>query len=114
MAAAPVPTPELTLTPETSTSGIIFHCAGRITASSTARLQDEVRPHFSNAKRVVLDLSQVNYVDSSGLGAIVRLWTSARNTQCEFKVTNLTPRLKDLFTITNLSSIFENVEHGGM
>jgi anti-sigma B factor antagonist len=115
MAASPgVPLPELRLTPETNPEGIVFHCAGKITATSASRLQDEVRPHFANAKRVVLDLSNVEYVDSSGLGALVRLWTSARKGNCEFKVTNLTPRLKDLFSITNLNSMFEGVEYRGM
>jgi anti-sigma B factor antagonist len=113
-ASSALPAPELKLTAETNPAGIVFHCAGRITATSTSLLQEEVRPQLSQAKRVVLDLSKVDYVDSSGLGAIVRLWTSARKANCEFKVTNLTPRLKDLFTITNLSSVFEGVEHGGM
>lgn len=115
MATSPaVPTPELKLTKESSPSGIVFHCMGKITATSTSQLHEEVHPHFADAKLVVLDLSGVGYLDSSGLGAIVRLWASARKANCEFKVTNLTPRLKDLFTLTNLSSIFEGVEHSGM
>ena len=112
-ASAGVPLPELKLTSETSPAETIFHCTGRITASSVSRLQDEVRPHFATAKRVLLDLNNVDYVDSSGLGAIVRLWTSARKANCEFKVTNLTPRIKDLFSITNLNSMFEGVEYRG-
>jgi anti-sigma B factor antagonist len=61
-------------------------------------------------KRIVLDLTQVSYLDSSGIGTMVRLWISARKAGCEFKVRNLSPRLKDLFTMTNLASMFGDTE----
>ncbi len=112
-----VPSPsasELTLNIENNPEGAVVHCAGKITATSTGLLQEQVRPLIPNAKRIVLDLAQVNYLDSSGLGAVVRLWMTAKKADCEFKVSNLTPRIKDLFSLTNLSSIFENVEHAGM
>lgn len=112
MIASPrVPLPELKLTSETSPAERIFHCTGRITSSSLSRLHEEVLPYFGTAKRIILDLSNVDYMDSAGLGMIVRLWTSARKANCEFKVTNLTPRLKDLFTLTNLNSVLEGVEY---
>jgi len=115
MGATPSPaSSELTLRIDKNPDGATVSCAGKITATSTGLLQDQVRPLIPNAKRVVLDLSQVNYLDSSGLGAVVRLWMTAKKANCDFKVANLTPRIKDLFSLTNLSSIFENVEHGGM
>ena len=106
--------PELTLSIEKNPEGAIIHCAGRITSSSNAQLQEQIRPLIPNSKRIVLDLAQVNYLDSSGLGAVVRLWMTSKKANCELKVTNLTPRIKDLFTLTNISTIFENVEHSGM
>ncbi|HXZ21075.1 MAG TPA: STAS domain-containing protein [Candidatus Acidoferrales bacterium] len=115
MGATPSPaSSELTLRIDKDPDGATVHCAGKITATSTGLLQDQVRPYIPNSKRVVLDLSQVNYLDSSGLGAVVRLWMTAKKANCDFKVANLTPRIKDLFSLTNLSSIFENVEHSGM
>ncbi len=115
MAAIPSPSSsELTLKIEQNADGATAHCAGKITATSTGQLQEDVRPLILNSKRVVLDLAQVNYLDSSGLGAVVRLWMTAKKANCDFKVSNLTPRIKDLFSLTNLSSIFENVEHAGM
>jgi len=115
MAASPSPSSiELTLRIEKNPDGATVYCAGKITMSSNTLLQDQVRPLFPNSKRVVLDLSQVNYLDSSGLGAVVRLWMTAKKANCDFKVANLTPRIKDLFSLTNISTIFENVEHGGM
>ena len=115
MAAAPSPSSsELTVNIEKNPDGAIIHCAGKITSSSTAYLQDQVRPLIPNSKRIVLNLAQVNYLDSSGLGAVVRLWMTSKKANCELKVSNLTPRIKDLFTLTNISTIFEGVEHGGM
>jgi anti-sigma B factor antagonist len=113
-AASSAPSAELSLNIEKNADGAIIHCAGKITSSSNARLQDEVLPLIPNSKRLVLDLAQVNYLDSSGLGAVVRLWMSSKKANCDFKVSNLTPRIKDLFTLTNISTIFESVEHGGM
>lgn len=115
MAAVPSPAaPELNLEVEKTPGSITVHCSGKITASSTPLLLDRVRPLIPETKRVVLNLGQVKYLDSSGLGAVVRLWMTSRNANCEFKVTNLSPRIKDLFSITNLSSIFEGVETIGM
>jgi len=115
MAASPSPSStELTLRIEKNPDGATVYGAGKITISSSSLLQDQVRPLFPNSKRVVLDLAQVNYLDSSGLGAVVRLWMTAKKANCDFKVANLTPRIKDLFSLTNISTIFENVEHGGM
>jgi anti-sigma B factor antagonist len=115
MAAAPVVSArELTLNVEKTPAATVVHCAGRITATSVPELHEKVRPLIPETKKLVLNLAQVNYLDSSGLGAVVRLWMTSKNANCEFKVTNLTPRIKDLFSITNLSSIFEGVEHAGM
>ena len=112
--SAAAPAPELTITIETTPAGATVHCSGKITASSTPLLQEKVLALLPGTKKILLELGKVNYLDSSGLGSVVRLWMSSRKAECEFKVANLTPRLKDLFTITNLSSVFENVDHAGM
>jgi len=115
MAATPYsPAPELTLTSEKSEAQTIVHCSGKITARSTELLLETVRPQVLSSKRVLLDLAKLEYLDSSGLGAVVRLWMTGKKAGCEVKVANLTPRIKDLFTLTNISSIFEGGEHFGM
>ena len=76
--------------------------AQRMTASSPP---PEV---LQETKRIVLDLAQVGYVDSAGLGVIVRLWSSAQKAGCALKITNLAPRIKELLAMTNLASIFES------
>ena len=81
-------------------------CAGKITASTTGALLEKVHPLVSQSGRVVLDLAQVGYIDSSGLGTIVRLWSTAGKSKCAFQVSNVAPRIKELLSMTNLASLF--------
>jgi anti-anti-sigma factor len=51
---------------------------------------------------VVLDFTGVNYLDSSGLGMIVGLLVSAKRSGCKLRLVNLSPRVKEIFTMTRL------------
>ena len=86
---------------------ITVRCKGRIASASTGLLLTTVRSLMAETKLIVLDLSDVSYMDSSGLGAIVGLYVSAKRQRCGLKLINLSPRLKELFRITKLASIFE-------
>jgi anti-sigma B factor antagonist len=101
---------ELTLSVDRSPAGVVVNCFGKITLTTTEHLLNKVLPLIPQMKRIVLDLTQVSYLDSSGIGTMVRLWISARKAGCELKVRNLSPRLKDLFTMTNLASMFGDTE----
>src|SRR6266849_6963404 len=98
---------ELKLETEQSPAGITVRCSGRITLTSVELLMSAVRPLIPTTKRIVLDLTDLDYLDSSGLGAIVRLWSASRKAGVDLNVINLKKRIKDLFSLTNLSSIFE-------
>ena len=110
MAATPIPMPELQLETVRSQEEILVRCVGRITSTSSGTLQTTVRSLLPETKRVVLDLSDVSYMDSSGLGAIVGIYLSAKRQQRELKIINLNQRLKELFRITNLAKVFEGHE----
>ena len=86
-------------------SDAIVHCTGRITSEATEALKAQVKPLFPESKRVVLDLAAVNYVDSSGLGAIIGLYVSAKFANCQLKVTYSNESLKRLFGITRLDQL---------
>ena len=83
----------------------IVRCTGRITSDTTQSLKGTVKPLFSWSKRVVLDLTDVNYLDSSGLGAIVGLYVSARFANCQLKLIYSNENLKKLFSITKLDQL---------
>ena len=82
-------------------------CTGKIVSGTNDLLLNEVQPLIPETKRIVLDLTNVSYVDSSGMGVLVRLWVSAKRGNCEFKIINLNERIKDLLRISNLSKMLE-------
>lgn len=95
---------DVTKTPEETT----VRCTGKITSGTSDLLQSTVRPLIGESKRIVLDLTGVNYVDSSGLGALVSLWVATRRGKCEIKLVNLSERIKELLRISNLSKVLES------
>jgi|PlaIllAssembly_1097288.scaffolds.fasta_scaffold1589552_1 anti-sigma B factor antagonist len=60
-----------------------------------------------NVKNVVLDLADVPYIDSSGLGELIRCYTTMRKASGTLKLANVTERIVDLLTITKLITVFE-------
>jgi anti-sigma B factor antagonist len=85
----------------------VIVCNGKIVSDTTTLLLNVVQPLIPQTKRIVLDLTSVSYVDSSGIGALVKLWISTKRANCELRVVNLNERIKDLLRISNLSKIFE-------
>jgi len=102
MATNPVPVSELGLTTDRTPTEIIVHCTGKITSNTIQSLKATVKPLFSESKTVLLDLTNVSYLDSSGLGAIVGLYVSAKTANSRLKLINLNQHLKELFSITRL------------
>jgi anti-sigma B factor antagonist len=107
MAAVPVSTSEVKLEIVKAPEGIRVRCSGKITSASSGTLRTEVRGVIPEAKRIVLDLADVTNMDSSGLGALVSLYVSAKGQNCEFKVIHLNQRLQELFRLTKLASVFQ-------
>jgi anti-sigma B factor antagonist len=105
MATNSVPISELSLTTDKTPTETIVRCAGRITSDTTQALKTTVKPLLSTGKTVVLDLTNVSYMDSSGLGTIVALYVSAKAANCQLKLINLNQRLKELFSITRLGQV---------
>jgi anti-sigma B factor antagonist len=110
MAATPTPTQELKLETVRKGDEALVRCIGKITSSSAGLLQSTVRSLIPETKRVVLDLTDVTYMDSSGLGTLVTLYLSAKRQHSELKLVNLSERLKELLRVTNLASVFEGHE----
>lgn len=82
-------------------------CTGKIVSDTTMLLTSTVQPLIPESKRVLLDLTHVDYMDSSGMGALIRLWVSMKRADCELKVVNLNERIKDLLRISNLLKVLE-------
>jgi len=104
MAANPNP-PQLDMITDRTPSQITVHCTGTVTSDTAQLLKATVKPLFSESKVVVLDLTSVSYMDSSGLGTIVGLYVSAKAANSQLKLINLNQRLKELFSITRLGQV---------
>jgi len=82
--------------------------SGRIVfGEESSLLRDEVRKAIEKNKRIVLNLGEVNYIDSGGLGTLVALHTTAHNAGGSIKLANLTKRVGDLLQVTKLLTVFD-------
>lgn len=87
----------------------VLEISGRITlGEGNVMLRDIVRDLADKGnKRIVLNLGEVNYIDSSGLGELVKTHTTLSNKGGELKLTNLNKRVSDLLQMTRLSAVFD-------
>jgi anti-sigma B factor antagonist len=92
----------------------VVKCRGRLVAGATEELYREVKALLPQTKVVIVDLAELTYVDSTGLGTLVRLYTSARQLGCEFKLLHLGKQLRNLLKLTNLLAVFGQVEDHGI
>jgi NitT/TauT family transport system ATP-binding protein len=106
MTESSIPSTELNLTIEKTAMETIVRCTGRITSATSSLLQSTVRGLIPETKTIVLDLTDVSYMDSSGLGALVGVYLSAKKVNCKLRLINLNQRLKELFSITRLAQVF--------
>jgi anti-sigma B factor antagonist len=87
---------------------LVVDCNGRIVfGEESAALREKVKTALAQSPKVVLNLGEVNYIDSGGLGTLVSLYTTARNAGGALKLARLTDRVGDLLQVTKLVSIFE-------
>ena len=105
--SAAKPVSQLTLVTSTDGDATIVRCTGKLVTATTAILQTEVRSLLPGTKRIILDLTHVGYMDSSGLGSIIGLYVSVKSAGGQLEVINLSARVRQLFSITNVLSLFE-------
>ncbi len=90
-----------------SITTIVFH--GRIVSETGGKLKEVVKPLIPLGGRIRLDLTDVNYMDSSGLGTLVGLKISAvKEGYCRLELVNLSPRVKELLSLSNLTQLFNS------
>ena len=99
--------PLLTLRTYVEGDATIVQCTGKLTAGYTSILRDEVKRLIPESKKIILDLTGLTLMDSLGLGTIVGLYVSAKASGTALILINLSPRVRDLFRITNVWSVLE-------
>ncbi len=96
---------------ETRTVGDVkvLDCSGKITlGEGTMAIRNTVREVLKNGgKKIVLNLSDVNYIDSSGIGELVSTYTTVTNQGGHLILLNLTKKIQELLAITKLLTVFQ-------
>ena len=87
----------------------IVDLSGRITlGEGSVVLRDTIRDLVSKGKnKILLNLADVTYIDSSGIGELVSAFTTVRNQSGELKLLKLTKKVHDLLQITKLYTVFD-------
>src|ERR1700751_5241066 len=87
----------------------IVDLSGRITlGEGSVGLRDSIKDLLSKGqKKILLNLGDVSYIDSSGIGELVSAFTSVRNQGGELKLLHLTKKVHDLLQITKLYTVFD-------
>ena len=87
----------------------VIDVAGRITlGEGSSALRETLRDMVAkNQTKILLNLADVTYIDSSGIGELVSGYTTVTNTGGALKLLNLNKRVKDLLQITKLYTVFE-------
>ena len=90
----------------------VLDMSGKITiVEGSVALRTAIRRLLEEGKkRILLNLSGVGYIDSSGIGELVSSYTAITNAGGQLKLLNLTQKLQDLLTITKLLTVFDVYE----
>jgi anti-sigma B factor antagonist len=92
---------------------IILDCSGKITlGEGTMTVRNTVRDILkNNGKKIILNLGDVNYIDSSGIGELVSTYTTVTSSGGQLKLLNLTKKIQELLAITKLLTVFQVFEN---
>jgi anti-sigma B factor antagonist len=104
----------LTLDVEHKGKVFLVHCHGRLVAGVCNVLYDRVHELIPGSTRIVLDLTDLAFVDSMGLGTLVRLYVSAKSAGSCLELINLGKQVRELLGITNLLSVFADMCEKGI
>jgi anti-sigma B factor antagonist len=86
----------------------VIHCSGRIVFGDEASfLRSKLKEVLATSKKIILDLSDVSYIDSGGLGTLVGSYSTARSAGADIKLAGLGQRVRDVLQITKLVTVFE-------
>jgi anti-sigma B factor antagonist len=105
---------QLKIASKTTDGILILECSGRIVfGEESSLLREEVKKAVPQYKNIILNLGEVNYIDSGGLGTLVALHATTGNAGGSIKLVSLTKRVGDLLQVTKLLTVFDVLNSEG-
>ncbi len=99
---------QLRMSTRTLEGVLVVDCSGRLVfGEESASLREMVKKLIDQSPKVVMNMHEVNHIDSGGLGTLVSLFTTARNASGALKLAAVSQRVGDLLQVTKLFTIFE-------
>jgi anti-sigma B factor antagonist len=99
---------QLKITTRTKDGVLVVDCSSRIVfGEESSLLRETIRQAVTENNRIVLNLGEVSYIDSGGLGTLVALRITAQNAGGTIKLANLTKRVGDVLQVTKLLTVFD-------
>jgi anti-sigma B factor antagonist len=93
-----------------SAEATVVRCHGALVTGTSNILQREVKELIGGSAKIVLDLKDLTYIDSMGIGSLVRLYVSAKSSGCSLQLINISGRVQQVLGITNLLTVFGTAE----
>ena len=84
----------------------VVRCRGKLVVGVNQILYLKIRELLPDTKRIVLDLTDLTFMDSMGLGTLVRVYVATRSAGCDLELIHLGKRIRELLGIANLLSVF--------
>jgi anti-sigma B factor antagonist len=99
---------ELTLEIEVMGDTALVRCRGALIFTTASQLRHEVKRLLPQVRGVTVDFADLAMIDSMGLGTMAGLYVSARNAGRDLRVVNMGARVREMFSVTRLLSLFES------
>jgi anti-sigma B factor antagonist len=99
----------MTITTREVSHVTVVDITGRITlGEETGQVRDAIRELIAaGKKKIIFNLANVDYIDSSGVGELVSSYTTVRNAGGDLKLLNLTKKVQDVLHVTKLYTVFD-------
>lgn len=112
----PAEAPPVSLTVKIERTGekCVVHCSGKLVSGVCGFFYKKVHEQIASSKLIVLDLTDLEWVDSMGLGTMVRLYAGCKSAGCQLQAIHLGKRVRELLGLTNLLGIFADMGEKGI
>lgn len=95
----------LELAVERCGDSVLVRCSGRLVAGVNDRFYREVGELIPGSKQIVLDMTELTHMDSTGIGTLVRLYVSAKSAGCALQLKNIGKSVRQLLGVTHLIDV---------